>query len=1727
MTKILSILLTLTLGVSTAWAEQVTVSLYDGTNKTHTLISQTTGGEKVNAELDVSLLQLNQSNTAATAWIQFASPQYTIINSYEFYTGRNGKAWSGQIPKYAINDGTQIDAPDDQNYNTKVSGENTDNTFKVATTSVKASIGSSYYYCRMKNFTLGIVIPEVIDRTATTMTTLTKLENSDLDVGTISCIGNVPFVVKDPIDQTNPQNYFTATIKSPTGETWTVLSSGWSCVANNEANRERYNVENTTAGSYIVLVPVQYTATTKQKGTFTATVHLESKNTYNTNNDDQNAQITVGDVMQEYAISWGNSWENGGEVSLFNGDTYPRTGNGGYLANTAGLTLGIPVVEVLENPTATSTLVSFDANGAMTLHETGKVRLTYTQPGSTTHNAKTLTLTVNVIKRTPTFTLNSDEYVGGVHVFYVNHDYSSFVTSSNTDYTNYPLGITHLDGNNAQFISFDGISATTYAVPKENISITVTQEDGDLWNSATQSYVISIRENPIHVGTLCARSLNELFNDARFTIDKLHTARLDASGTKITIGSTAGGSTGGYVVFHFEGTPDKLEWSYENTNGSPAWTVTQSPTNEEGSFVALGTGNTFDANARYLKIAISGTQSQGNITSLCITEKVGVELIPNPIELYSIGGIVRNATFTANISNLVNLHLVLSSDEFELVRDGQVFDATTNTLPLNYKDGLGVDKYASVPVQVAYVGDPATAVGKTCTVTAQDEAGNALATASIEVKAISSTGNVPNVIVEAIASATGIYTGTEHEGATHPKNGTFPYKTKWQVDVSSAFANGQPLFDRLYILGLTTNKESATLTASGVKYHNITAPSASAPSTAVTPCYIYDKSGSGYTLVQTIDNMNPTSGTKPIGSTTANGQKYYYTGYCPYASNGFAGDKGVFYFSGGAGASVDVYLENLYMYARYHTESGATKILATDTLYLSLSLTGAAYVEASAAVFVFEPTSSTSFNPNIHLRGSNKMEGGTGALEASLAGKTAAAGMHSAPIHLLASSDDVAATLSIDDKWPVDNIGTTERTNGKLDLSPTYTGRPCIELGNDNSVLNINGGQLYLKNSVPTSSSYLCTFAIGQRSYTKSVSIVSATLKGLGTDQGGGSVNFNDGSIYCYELTDKQMETYGGYYRGKAALKCPANTKINGGTFYCDVWACSEAANLGASPTDRYGNPLASLQFPINNTPVEPYYLATVDFDNLADNLICDDATHSDYGKSLAQYYVGKTQYGHSSLKASAENKVTFMLPYQFTGKGFEVEETVVNWVMSMSTLEAKATVNGMSQNQEFGGPAEVVSGETEHTRFLLYGEIDSYTIAAAGDGSGYMTPEIENLGTVEVIIKENEYRNDIINTAAYQVDEAQFMVKPIYNADEWMLFCPPFDITNVYVVEAYPEEELKTIAETNMDEAYRLQATAAVDLFFYLGYDIGFNQTNSDFWTIYNKWKNNKELTTGAGRIKLTHFTGKNYSANYYLQRSSGIWEWDGSKFTTDWQYLPAIDAEGADEYYKVMHGEDEYEVVMKKGEIYSMKFPYMYSGYEEWDYWTGKYLIFEGKGPQIIEGKDYHNSTVLRAKEAGAGTAEIRGNSTLAAMNVSNMGAYYLFDGAQKFTRKQNDAQAEEHWPGEGFVLATPPTSSPAPRRIASIDLMSGDVTYEPGDGSENTVTGTPTISGDRDMLVYTVAGGLGVVPVVPQYVSIYNAAGQLVVSQYLTDNTQFALPTGIYLVRGEKDQAKAMVK
>ena len=978
-----------------------------------------------------------------------------------------------------------------------------------------------------------------------------------------------------------------------------------------------------------------------------------------------------------------------------------------------------------------------------------------------------------------------------------------------------------------------------------------------------------------------------------------------------------------------------------------------------------------------------------------------------------------------------------------------------------------------------------------------------------------------------------LYTGTELFVEGDATYGKFPYHKKTRLDLRATFApDGTPLFNTLYIFGMTTSHTSKTV--SGQTGYKITPASTSAGSDAATPCYIYTKNGDGYDLTQTILNMNVAN--KQIADITT-ATSVYLTGYCPYATTGGGNNKnenGIICFTGGAGVNTHIYVDDLQLYARYKSNNGNTS--KPDTVLYS-DLTTTFRCTGTSTAFAFKGTSTSSenpFKPTIHMRDSNRLAGNVGSavrVKIEMLGMSMdqTAGQYNSPIGLMTDADKRYTTLSIDDVWPAsmaDNATANVRTNGFLDIRTT-TAAPCIDLYDQYGKVNFNGGQIYLKNSRPSgSNNYLCTFAVGYRKYEKSISIAKATMYGLGTDQSGGEVHFNDGSFYVDSLTNAEFRSHEEYYHHKFALKCPSSSTINGGTYYCEPFACDSAKHKGGSPLNKYDDGLVLDTVAVDHL-LEPYKTAVITFPN--DKEVQEEYAGA-YPATLGEYYIAKGgTYGISSLNAyqgtQAPDSVILMLPVQYTDK--ELQKNVANIAWALCIPEVVA--GGGAASVSMGGDIEVADREEENaiyqTNYLLYGAIDE-NLKALVDNGMYQTPEYDGLPSADVELTGGTY-SDIINEASYTIQQEQYMLMNV-EADEWFLFAPPFDISEVYVLETYKEDELATMAKnTSWQDAINLQADANMDLFYVLCYTIGYKQSENDFNRVFSEWS---KPSGAGGKIKLTHFTGANYSANYYVQRSSGTWEWDSekSRFVTDWAYLPAT-------MEKVTHGDTEYSVVMKKGEIYSLKFPYMYYGYREegdgngnnnWDYWTGKYILFVGKGPQTIEGTNYHQTITNSTMTVPSGSAEIRANSTFASMEVSGMGAYYLGEN-QRFTPSPYDSELVPIDATQGFVLLNKSTASPMPQRIASIDMMTGDVTYEPGDGIENTVTGTPTISGDLDMLVYTVAGGLGVVPVVPQHVSIYNAAGQLVVSQYLTDNTQFALPTGIYLVRGEKDQAKAMVK
>lgn len=944
------------------------------------------------------------------------------------------------------------------------------------------------------------------------------------------------------------------------------------------------------------------------------------------------------------------------------------------------------------------------------------------------------------------------------------------------------------------------------------------------------------------------------------------------------------------------------------------------------------------------------------------------------------------------------------------------------------------------------------------------------------------------VITAASAANTGLQTGTEH-----PTSNTFPYKVKRDVDLTGAFSNGKAACDLLYIFGVTTNTDGATAVAGGVTYHTVTTAKTTAPSNAKTPCYIYQKDGDNYRYKETIDNMNVPS--KPSQfNFTANGQKIYFTGYCPVASCGSTEkENGVVFAQGGKNSKIDFYLDNLQMYARIKRADGHAD--NADTIDVSIGKT--MYVLGSGADFVFQSSSESSdfpFSPSIHVRGDNTLKSTQGGVvKVSAFGVTKLAGQYSSPIHVQATSKKQCSTLSIDDVWFGVSSASPERVNGALHLVQAANNAPSIDIGNANTQLNINGGQIYLKNAVPLSSKYNTAFAISYRTYEMDIPVLGKfRMYGVGSDQADGTINFNDGSFHCTPLDAKTIGNYGSYYRDYTSMKCPKNTRINGGTFGCRIWACESPISLGASPTNQYGDSLNMIGFAVEKSS-SPY--------NLVSPISFPDK-YKYKNQTLAQYYMNHTAYGQNSITANANDSVYYMLPSDEVVQ----DATMQSWALCIPAIKAGAGDIG----QQFGGSTSVLSGNNVQTARLLYGSIDQYLLNAL---DGYKSPEMNATITME----DADLHKQILNTTDYSIQDKVYMLLPVV-ADQWRMFVAPFDVSKVSIIESYPED---TVLKHNLsaDEARKIQSQRTMDLLYYCCEGIEINNSQADFDFFKGSWVTYTKKTYGYTPkiVELKHATDDNwFDANYYLYHSSGTWEYDGTNFVTDWKSAAAE---------KVTHGDAEHSVLMKQGEVYAFDFPYMVgeNDHTKWDYWTGKFLLLEGYGPQTLHGSDYASEIV--ADYTVAGSAALRGNATFANVTVQKENAYYLWesDGENHNKYVKNAAISKDLEPGEGFLLANIPASKSPARAIA---INTGIVTYDTEDGTD-AETSVPTIAGGRTLIVNSVDGGLTVIPVVAQQVGIYGSAGQLIASDYMTDETTLSLPAGIYMVRGEKETAKVIVR
>ena len=1050
--------------------------------------------------------------------------------------------------------------------------------------------------------------------------------------------------------------------------------------------------------------------------------------------------------------------------------------------------------------------------------------------------------------------------------------------------------------------------------------------------------------------------------------------------------------------------------------------------------------------------------------------------------------------------------------------------------------------------------------------------------------------NIPSKIMYA-NRVTPLYTGTKHTGEVHPKSGTFPYKTKRKVDVSAAFdaETQKALFNYIVIFALTTGADKGT--HDEVTYGN-----------ARTPCYLYARSGDemSYDLLSEYQMNN--NAKHPNFTFDASVGSVYVTGYCPYASTGTTWEENaVMHITGNGSQSFDLYLDNAEIYARSKGGENKTTTAEMSAKFPTFSTTEGGYMQGSGAVFAFTSTNGA-FCPKIHLLGESLLQSCDGI---TLCGKydydksgnwweskydndfCGTYTQASSPIQLLPCNLNASVYIYIDNRWKTsvsENLAL-----GKLDLRVNAgSTAPLIDLGNEYSKVYFDGGYINFENTdgrqIAAYRKCVRTDAkiqtentdISQERIIYGASTASTSYNG----QNSNTSASHDGNANKLLATENCVAFNDGTFAATKPIKVHDNAEIqiNGGSYICD-FAHSSIINGYGKPVqkievskDVITDEMASIE---NGLLV--FKNGMVGFRKLLDKIYPEtnwlDGVvngHNHYA-SLSSYFDGATRnYGHSSLVFDSNNKIHLML---FK----EGERTIKPWVVSGPQFTGEVANNNVTQGNAVTVycPNKQVTDVFGKTHRILYAETDSYTSDAIN--SGYICNGLT--------INDIDFSTPVVeNASEYIVSDKVYMMKPIV-ATDWMLFCPPFDVANIYIIESYPEKQLIEdysegkwkIPQENIVDARHAQAQRWMDLYLHWWY---FTQKENsiedffvgesdyasyvDFWMDYEAGRDINGKAPQAGTDyrpvidKLCHFMGENATypggqpwynaAHYYLYESNGSWTNEGGTYKTAWNIVKTYP-----------NGNN---AIMKAGKVYALNFPFNTMGGHNpettWDYWTGKYILIESTTK--ADGHTIQGSGVdmLGIKTIGEGEkAWLCGNPSFAITNPldnnetqeqvwvvqNNRGSSDVEAGTIEINTHEmvplaSDASSKLR-PTQAFLLAKPNERSNM--RARTINYQTGEVTYEEigedeNENSGNDVnnndnpgvsTGIPTIMGDVSLLVVPTEEGLILIPRQAQQVVIFTADGKMLFNKYLNAEEHINVPTGVYIVRGEKEQVKAIKK
>lgn len=844
-----------------------------------------------------------------------------------------------------------------------------------------------------------------------------------------------------------------------------------------------------------------------------------------------------------------------------------------------------------------------------------------------------------------------------------------------------------------------------------------------------------------------------------------------------------------------------------------------------------------------------------------------------------------------------------------------------------------------------------------------------------------------------------------------------------------------------------------------------------------TPCYVYKKSGNSYVFERVFDATK-----ECIGKVTTAGKKIYLTGRCisfnaknpatnqsgTFATQASVGYDGPGFITIDCSGTTDLYIEDLELQTKTPVNTAEQVIGVFDVLGSQ------PIAERISAPIVLQTKNNTT---NIHIRGRNLLMGAPGRnlkVDAVVASKSAA--MHGAAVYMNNNKD--AMTCNFDDKWPVSaNSTETVSTNGFLKLvgeQDQYFGTvgrahrqaSPIYLGNDNCIVVFDGGEYRFTPADATEGATTNNMIAAMRQFEE----VGQVVTNVGSCTGVGTVHFKSGTFSMTALVGNPTPILP-VSDGTNLMRVPAKSIIDGGTFNgCVVRRCGDyTSNNITCPKNTDGNDL--FEFKITGDLNSEGYL---------DKLDLPTNEGYDYG-----YY----NFTHC-LPLLDENGDYYYSPYLPSNqRSCGVISVIQNWDVGFPS--------GLSSYMEGDERELYMNTKTDanylSTKYFAMLELNPYYPSASA---------------------ENNYTNShITETDDYAITDNVYLMTWCMS-DKWRIITAPFDVSDVYVLETWATADNGVTADPDKEFQYFIltaQQLVIKGSLNKLDVSVG---ANNDFFGIYNSAVATTEAQVSEDdwRVakkpyKMTYWRedGTDTRANYYLYEAVGINEDAkaiglGSQFERVWEAVPR-------------HDKDGNSIIMEKGKTYAIMFPnWVSEGESGWNYWHGKYILFEGPG-QTLSGTGSFRDVTAPDND---NEFQFGGNPTFGFVEPEQSYIYTWDFEQQEFVR---GTKKQMSWL-DSYMVANDATT----RQLAKIGRR-GNPSYDTS--TDNRLQGATPLVLD----VYEGSGAMRLYAYMDQQINIIDMTGRLVSSFDMSSNSlqEVQLSTGVYVVRSSQMQQplKVMVK